>query len=111
MEVPMGQDRLGRLEADILRAILGLRHDAYGVTIQDAVARETGRDLSFGTIYTTLNRMKEKGYVTSRLGEATAERGGRAKKFFDITGAGQSALYESERSMEVMRAGFGTAGA
>jgi PadR family transcriptional regulator, regulatory protein PadR len=107
----VGQDRLGRLETDVLSVILRLRGDAYGVTIQREIARETGRELSFGTIYTTLERLQGKGFVTSRLGEATAERGGRAKKFFDITGAGQKALHDSERAMAELRGNFGVAGA
>lgn len=107
----MGYGKFGLLEQSVLYAILRLRTDAYGVTIQREIASQTGKDMSFGAIYTALDRLEKKGFVTSRTGEATAVRGGRAKKYFAITGAGQTALHESERAMAALRGNFGTAGA
>jgi PadR family transcriptional regulator, regulatory protein PadR len=107
----MGYDTLGPLEQSVMYAILRLRNDAYGVTIQREIASQAGRDMSFGAIYTTLERLEKKGFVNSRTGEATAVRGGRAKKYFTVTGAGQTALHEGERAMAALRGDFGTAGA
>ena len=108
---PMALDTLGPLEQGVLYAVLRLRNDAYGVAIQKEIADQTGKDVSFGAIYTTLERLENKGFVTSRIGEATAVRGGRAKKYFGVTGAGQSALHASERAFAALRGNFGTAGA
>jgi PadR family transcriptional regulator, regulatory protein PadR len=105
----MGILSLGQLEQTVLYAILRLRNNAYGVTIQREIAELLGKEQSFGAIYTTLNRLEEKGYVSSRIGEATAVRGGRAKKYFAVTGAGQSALQNAERALMAMRPGFGAA--
>jgi PadR family transcriptional regulator PadR len=103
IEVPMSNDTLGVLEQIVLYAVLRLRNDAYGVTIQREIAEQTGKDYSFGAVYTTLERMERKGFVATRKGEATAERGGRAKKYFSVTGAGQTALHNAERALAAMQ--------
>jgi len=103
----MGRDTLGSLEQTVLYVILRLRNEAYGIPIQKEIASQTGKELSFGAIYTTLERLEAKGYVRSWKGEATASRGGRAKKFFAVTGAGQSALHDAERALTALRSGVG----
>jgi DNA-binding PadR family transcriptional regulator len=95
----MGNDRLGRFEELVLLALVRLRENAYGVTIRREIAERTGRDVSFGAVYTTLERLERKGYAASRLGEPTPERGGRAKKYFRIEAPGISAL---EHSREII---------
>ena len=72
--------RLGELEQLTLIALLRLGKDSYGVTVRDEITGRTGRAMSFGTVYSTLARLDEKGLVSTRLGEPTAERGGRGKK-------------------------------
>ena len=92
-----GGTLLGTLEHLILLAVLALGTEAHGMTIRDeALHPRTGRDLSFGTIpYVTLQRLEAKGMVTGSMGAPTPERGGRAKRFFKMTGgrsAGGAAL-------------------
>jgi PadR family transcriptional regulator, regulatory protein PadR len=101
---------LGEFEEIVLLAILNLGTNAYGVTIRQKVEEVTGRSTSIGAIYTTLERLEDKGFIKSRQGEATPERGGRAKRYFDIQGAGSQALTDAERVRAQLRAGFQPAG-
>ena len=66
-------------------AVIRLSEDAYGVTITREIERQTGRSVTFGTVYATLERLQKKGLVRSILGETTPERGGRAKRYFLAT--------------------------
>lgn len=91
------KELLGELEEIILLALMKLGSESYGVPIHQTVEEATGRFISIGTIYATLDRLERNGFVSSRIGEATAERGGRAKKFFKVEGAGMMALKEAER--------------
>ena len=98
-------DYLGEFEQILLLALLRLRDNAYGMTIRREILKRTGREVSVGAVYTTLERLEEKGYVSSRQGEPTAERGGRAKRFFAITATGEQALNESRRMVAMMARG------
>lgn len=91
-------DYPGEFELVVLSTLLHLGEDAYGMTIRCAIEERTGRQVSIGAIYATLRRMEDKGLVTSWLGEPTAERGGRAKRFFGLEPAGEAAI---ERSREM----------
>ncbi|MBA3243235.1 MAG: helix-turn-helix transcriptional regulator [Acidobacteria bacterium] len=93
---------LGEFEELVLLAVLVLGDNAYGVSIRDLIEQETGRNVSFGAIYTTLERLKTKGYISSRQGEPTQERGGRAKRYFRIEGVGETALSEAQRGRDRM---------
>jgi DNA-binding PadR family transcriptional regulator len=95
----MGNDQLGRFEELVLLALVRLRENAYGVTIRREIAERTGRDVSFGAVYTTLERLQTKGYVSSRIGEPTPERGGRAKRYFRIEAPGIRALNETRETV------------
>ena len=97
-----GNDRLGRFEELVLLALVRLRENAYGVTIRREIADRTGRDVSFGAVYTTLDRLERKGYVLSRMGDPTPERGGRAKKYFRLEAPGIRALNESRETVARM---------
>ena len=97
-----GTDRLGRFEELVLLALVRLRENAYGVTIRREIADRTGRDVSFGAVYTTLDRLERKGYVLSRMGDPTPERGGRAKKYFRLEAPGIRALNESRETVARM---------
>jgi PadR family transcriptional regulator PadR len=103
--MPKG-DHLGEFEQHVLAALLRLRSNAYGVTIRREIVERTGRDVAVGAIYATLDRLEAKGYVSSRVGEATRERGGRAKRYFDIEAPGLMALEESWRMSDRMRDGL-----
>ena len=91
------KDYIGEFEELVLLAILKLGADAYGVSISDAL-EEADRAVSIGALYTTLSRLEEKGLISSRIGEPTIERGGRAKKFFKVEAAGERALREAASS-------------
>jgi len=91
---------LGEFEELVLLAILRLDDNAYGVSIRQIIESETGRSTSIGAVYTTLERLQGKGYIRSRQGEATPERGGKAKRYYVVDGAGAEAL---ERAIAVRR--------
>jgi PadR family transcriptional regulator PadR len=99
------KDDLGILDQHLMLAIIRLRPAAYGISIQQLIEKRTKRDYSLGAIYAGLGRLEEKGYLRSREGEPTAERGGRAKLFFDLTAPGQRALASSLRALDSMRPG------
>jgi DNA-binding PadR family transcriptional regulator len=86
---------LGTLERHVMLAILRENGNAYGVSIADTLEKRTGRRHSLGAIYTTLDRLYEKKYLTKRDGEPTKERGGRRKMYYALTGLGQGALDEA----------------
>lgn len=91
------KELLGELEELALLALMKLGSDSYGVPIHQTIEDATGRFISIGSIYATLDKLERNGFVSSRMGEATAERGGRAKKYFKIEGAGMKALKEAEQ--------------
>jgi DNA-binding PadR family transcriptional regulator len=95
-------DRLGRFEEIVLLALVRLRENAYGVPIRREIAERTGRDVSFGAVYTTLDRLQRKGYVSSRMGDPTPERGGRAKRYFRIEAPGVRALNGARETVASM---------
>jgi PadR family transcriptional regulator, regulatory protein PadR len=99
-------DPLGEFETLVLMAVLQLGDDAYGMRVHRELEVRAGRKCSFGALYTTLDRLEEKGYVSSRIGEPTTERGGRAKKFFHIKALGAAALRQSYDSMRRMAEGL-----
>jgi len=89
---------LGEFEQVVLLAILRLDDDAYGVTIRREIASCTGREPAPGALYTTLDRLEEKGLVRSRMGEPTPERGGRSKRYFTVSASGLKAVTQAQRS-------------
>jgi PadR family transcriptional regulator len=101
----MSRDSLGDFEQLVLMAILHLRNDAYGMRIRDEIEERGGRMASLGAIYTALDRLERKKLVSSWTGGATAERGGRAKRFFKVEAAGQLALKDSLAASRRMSAG------
>ncbi|HEU4997144.1 MAG TPA: PadR family transcriptional regulator [Gemmatimonadaceae bacterium] len=83
---------LGELEQVVMLATLRLDGDGYGVTIQEAIRRATGRNLTIGTIHKTLVRLEAKGLIASRMGDASPVRGGRAKRHYRVTTTGLRTL-------------------
>jgi PadR family transcriptional regulator, regulatory protein PadR len=104
------RDYLGEFEHIVVLALMRLGDNAYGVTVRQEIASRIGRDVSVGAIYATLERLEAKGYVTSRLGEPTAERGGRSKRFFRVTTKGVSVLSRTRRALLSMSEGLSFVG-
>ena len=90
-------DNLGEFEVLILSSLSILGENAYGMTIHEKVEDLGERTVSLGAVYTTLDRLEQKGFATSWFSEPTQERGGRAKRFFEITASGHRALNASLR--------------
>ncbi|GAB3321339.1 hypothetical protein GCM10027299_15630 [Larkinella ripae] len=90
----MRRTYLGEFEEVVLLMVAILDGEAYGVTVSQALEEHTGRLVTFGTVHNTLIRLEEKGFVSSELGGATAERGGRRKRLFRVTALGSRALQE-----------------
>ena len=103
--MPRG-DLLGSLEYIVLLALIRLGPEAYGMTVRREIETRTGRSLTIGAVYATLDRLEAKGYVSSTIGEPTAARGGRAKRHFRIEAAGERALKTSEDAIRRMSAGL-----
>jgi len=90
---------LGELEQLILLAILRLDGKAYAVPILDELQSKTGLSLSRGSVYVTLDRLEQKGFLKSWFAEPTRERGGKAKRFFGLTPVGADALKRSRHAL------------
>ncbi len=99
---------MGEFEQVVLLAVLQLGNDAYGMQVRQEIDARTGRDVSIGALYRTLARLESKGFVSHSLGEPSAERGGRAKKFFRVEPAGIEALERSRDTIDRMWQGLQT---
>ncbi len=102
------RDYLGELEHLVLLAVLRLDGggEAYGVTIRNEIDNRTGRSISPGTIYPTLDRLERKGLVRSQAGSPRAERGGRSRRIYEIRPEGLAALRASNRMLQALQGGF-----
>jgi PadR family transcriptional regulator PadR len=98
---------LGDFEQLILMAMLRLGDDAYGVSLRDEIESRTGRAVAAGALYTALDRLEKRGFVTSRLGEPTPARGGKRKRLYTILPAGERALARVYESLRLMAGGVG----
>ena len=97
---------LGEFEQLILLALLRLRDNAYGATIHQEVQKRTRRPISISAVYTTLDRLAEKGLVESHVGDPTPQRGGRRKRFFRLLPQGADSLSNSYRVFRSMTRGL-----
>jgi PadR family transcriptional regulator PadR len=97
---------LGEFEQLVLIALTRLGPDAYGATIRRDIESRTGRDLAISAVYVTLERLEAKGLVRSRIGEPTAERGGRRRKHYELLPAGRRAVAHAYRTFKVMVRGM-----
>jgi len=93
------REQLGSFELMVILVLIRLGDNAYGVPICEELEKRTGRDVAIGSVYAALERLQDKGFVTSELGEPTAERGGRAKKYFHVTARGLKEVRETQRSL------------
>ena len=100
-----GAPTLGEFEQVVLLAILRLDDGAYGVSIRNEIAQCTGREPSPGALYTTLDRLETKQLLSSRVGEPTPQRGGRAKRYYMVTSQGLAAVTRAQRSYQKLLEG------
>jgi PadR family transcriptional regulator, regulatory protein PadR len=94
------------VDQEVLLAALALHPNAYGVSIQEHIRKRADRERSIASIYTALTRLEERGYITTKPGEVTNERGGRRKLYVTVTAKGQAALKESVRAILSLRRGL-----
>lgn len=104
MKVP--ENPLGSLEHIVMLAVMRLGSDAYGMTVRREIEETTGRDISIGAVYATLVRLESKGFIKSHAGDPTPERGGRAKRYFRMTAAGEGALRNTHEIIQKMSVGL-----
>ena len=102
---------LGEFEQVVLLAIVRLGDDAYGATIRREIETRTGRWVSIGAAYATLDRLVTKGYLRARDADGAPERGGRARRCFSVTAAGVAALENARELQRRMWAGVDLRGA
>lgn len=97
---------LGDFEQLVLLGVLRLAAAAYGVRIRQEIHERSGRDVSINAVYTTLDRLESKGLLRSWIGEPTAERGGRRRKFYALRPAGLAALRHAYHAITAMATGL-----
>jgi DNA-binding PadR family transcriptional regulator len=90
---------LGNFELMVMLAVIRLGDDAYGVPISRAIEESTSRGVLVGSVYAALERLEEKGFVVSEVGESTPERGGRAKRYFRITKDGLRQVRDTQGAL------------
>jgi DNA-binding PadR family transcriptional regulator len=96
----MASRSIGEFELAVLLCVGLLRDDAYGVAVRVAVSKRLGRECSIGAVYTTLQRLENKGFIKSRTADPTPVRGGRAKRYFALTTAGDRALRQAQATAQ-----------
>ncbi len=101
---------LGGFESLLLLAVLRLGERANGLTIRQELLKRAHKDVAVGAIYTGLERLECKGFVESWLGEPTAERGGRAKRYYRVTAAGLRVFNDTQRAMQGLLDGMDLVG-
>jgi DNA-binding PadR family transcriptional regulator len=97
---------LGEFEVIVLMATLHLGQDAFGSAIRTQIEHRTGRAVSRGSVYITLDRLEEKGLLQSKLGDASTRRGGRPKRLFKVTATGVKAVRHSVTMLTRMHRGL-----
>jgi DNA-binding PadR family transcriptional regulator len=99
---------LGTLELSALLAVSRLGDGAYGLAVRHELSERAGREYSVGAIYTTLQRLEDKGLLASHASDPLPVRGGRSRRHFRLTGAGSRAIRDAERQAKSMWAGVRT---
>ena len=103
---PSRSTPLGEFELVVMLAVLRLADEAYPIAIRDAIAERTGREASRPAVFITLERLEEKGLLSSRYGDPSPVRGGRAKRYFSATRAGITAVQQSIDTVTAMTRGL-----
>jgi PadR family transcriptional regulator PadR len=96
----------GDFEQLVLLSVVRLGEKAYGMTVRGEIEERGGRSVSLGAVYRTLQRLEDKGWVSSRLAEGGAERNRRAKRFFRVEPPGEQALRRALRAVDGLRTGL-----
>jgi len=91
---------LGEFEQVTLLAVARLQEDAYGVSIRQEIEERSSRHVAIGSVYAALDRMERKGLLRSKVGEPTPERGGRAKRFYELSPPGLKALVDARETLD-----------
>ena len=102
----MSRESLGHFELLVLLALLRQGDEAYGVPIARAIEHSTGKAVILASVYNTLERLEVKGLVRSTMGQPTAERGGRAKRYFTMTAAGLREVRAAKKALTVLWRGI-----
>lgn len=97
---------LGAFEEIVLLALIQVGEGAYGMTVRREIEERSGRSVSIGAVYATLDRLEKKGYVSSSLADPATVRRGRARRYFRIERAGEEALYRSREIVSSMWEGL-----
>jgi PadR family transcriptional regulator, regulatory protein PadR len=100
------REYLGQLELMVLLAVVRPAKDAYGVLISREIAEKSGREVAIASVYAALERLERKGLVTASLGESTAERGGRARTYFQPTALGLQEAREAYDTLTRLSSGL-----
>jgi PadR family transcriptional regulator len=98
--------QLGEFELIVLLALLRVGEKAYGVPIARVIEESTGREVGIGSVYAALERLQQKGMVSSSLGDPTPERGGRAKRYFRVTRAGLQQVRKTQKALVALWQGL-----
>jgi DNA-binding PadR family transcriptional regulator len=103
MDIP---HNVGDFEQLVLLGVLQLGAEAYGAAIRQEIHARSGRDVSINAVYTTLDRLEQKGLLGSWIGEPTAQRGGRRRKFYEVRPAGLAAIRHAYQALRAMADGL-----
>jgi DNA-binding PadR family transcriptional regulator len=95
----MSRSFLSEFELTVVLVVISLGDEAYGVPISRELEGQSGREISVGSVYATLERLEKKGLVSSRVGDPTPERGGRGKRYFQVTREGLRQIHETRRRL------------
>jgi PadR family transcriptional regulator, regulatory protein PadR len=98
-------DYPGEFEVMVLLAIVRLGEEAYGWTVAQELERVASRSVSSGALYTTINRLEQKGLIRTRAGEGSEERGGRPRRYLSVTAEGAQALQRARAALDRLWAG------
>ena len=99
IEEMLNRSYLGEFELMVMLALIRLGDDAYGVPIGRAIEESSGREVALGSVYAALERLEQKGFVSSSVGDPTPERGGRAKRYFRVTNAGLRQVRKTRQTL------------
>ncbi len=100
------KERIGSFEQLVLLAVMRLSEGAYGMAVKREITERTGRPISLGAVYATLDRLENKGYITSSEGSGSPDRQGRARRFFRVQASGRIALEASLADVKRMVQGL-----
>lgn len=99
---------IGEFEELVMLTIASLGPDSYGVSVKEEIEKRANRSISIGALHSTITRLEEKGMIRSWLGQPTEERGGRRKRYFELTQAGKVGLHQMKKLRDELWTASGT---